>query len=41
MRIVVVASLGHKLGMPTIQVDDMNWDMNYGANPRIPACYIG
>ena len=32
-RIVVVASLGYKLGIRTIQFDDMNWDMNYSANP--------
>lgn len=31
-RIVVVASLGYKLGLRTIQFDDMNWDKNYGAN---------
>ena len=32
-RIVVVASLGYKLGLKTIQFDDMNWDKNYSANP--------
>jgi NAD(P)-dependent dehydrogenase (short-subunit alcohol dehydrogenase family) len=32
-RIVVVASLGYKLGKRTIQFDDMNWDKNYSANP--------
>ncbi|MCY0092770.1 SDR family NAD(P)-dependent oxidoreductase [Hoeflea ulvae] len=32
-RIVVVASLGYKLGSRTIQFDDMNWDRNYSANP--------
>ncbi|MCP4819457.1 MAG: SDR family oxidoreductase, partial [Shimia sp.] len=32
-RIVVVASLGYKLGIRTIQFDDMNWDGNYSANP--------
>ncbi len=32
-RIVVVASLGYKLGIKTIQFDDMNWDKNYSANP--------
>ena len=31
-RIVVVASLGYKMGLRTIQFDDMNWDRNYGAN---------
>lgn len=31
-RIVVVASLGYKLGSRTIQFDDMNWDKNYSAN---------
>lgn len=31
-RIVVVASLGYKLGIKTIQFDDMNWDRNYSAN---------
>jgi len=32
-RIVVVASLGYKMGLRTIQFDDMNWDKNYKANP--------
>lgn len=32
-RIVVVASLGYKLGLRTIQFEDMNWDKNYRANP--------
>ncbi|CAM9540628.1 unnamed protein product [Ectocarpus sp. 6 AP-2014] len=32
-RIVVVASLGYKMGIRTIQFDDMNWDKNYSANP--------
>ena len=32
-RIVVVASLGYKMGLRTIQFDDMNWDRNYRANP--------
>ncbi len=31
-RIVVVASLGYKMGLRTIQFDDMNWDKNYNAN---------
>lgn len=31
-RIVVVASLGYKLGIKTIQFDDMNWDKNYSPN---------
>ncbi|MEO1544198.1 MAG: SDR family oxidoreductase [Pseudomonadota bacterium] len=31
-RIVVVASLGYKLGIRTIQFDDMNWDKNYSPN---------
>ncbi len=31
-RIVVVASLGYKLGLRTIQFDDMNWDKKYSAN---------
>ena len=31
-RIVVVASLGYKMGLRTIQFDDMNWDKNYSAN---------
>ena len=32
-RIVVVASLGYKMGLRTIQFDDMNWDAKYRANP--------
>ncbi|WP_163849561.1 SDR family oxidoreductase [Pseudooceanicola aestuarii] len=32
-RIVVVASLGYKLGLRTIQFDDLNWDNNYSPNP--------
>ncbi len=32
-RIVVVASLGYKMGLRTIQFDDMNWDKRYSANP--------
>ncbi len=31
-RIVVVASLGYKLGIRTIQFDDMDWDANYSPN---------
>ncbi|WP_394131902.1 SDR family oxidoreductase [Shewanella maritima] len=31
-RIVVVASEGHKLGLKTIQFNDMNWDKNYHPN---------
>lgn len=31
-RIVVVASLGYKMGIKTIQFDDMNWDENYHQN---------
>lgn len=31
-RIVIVASLGYKLGIRTIQFDDMNWDKKYRAN---------
>lgn len=31
-RIVVVASLGYKMGLKTIQFDDMNWDKNYQQN---------
>lgn len=31
-RIVVVASLGYKMGIKTIQFDDMNWDDNYHQN---------
>ena len=32
-RIVVVASLGYKMGLRTIRFDDMNWEKGYGANP--------
>lgn len=32
-RIVVVASLGYKMGLKTIKFDDMNWENNYSANP--------
>lgn len=31
-RIVVVGSLGYKMGLKTIQFDDMNWDQNYHPN---------
>lgn len=31
-RIVVVSSEGHKMGLRTIQFDDMNWDKNYHSN---------
>lgn len=31
-RIVVVASEGHKMGLRTIQFEDMNWDKNYHPN---------
>lgn len=31
-RIVVVASLGYKMGLKTMQFDDMNWDNNYHQN---------
>lgn len=31
-RIVAVASLGYKMGLRTIQFDDMNWDRNYHQN---------
>ncbi len=31
-RIVVVASLGYKMGLQTIQFDDMNWDKAYHQN---------
>ena len=31
-HIVVVASLGYKMGIRTIQFDDMNWDGNYHQN---------
>jgi NAD(P)-dependent dehydrogenase (short-subunit alcohol dehydrogenase family) len=31
-RIVVVSSEGHKMGLRSIQFNDMNWDNNYHAN---------
>jgi len=31
-RIVVVGSEGYKMGIKTIQIDDMNWDKNYHPN---------
>ena len=31
-RIVVVASLGYKMGLRTIKFDDLNWDNKYNAN---------
>ncbi|MGV6806114.1 MAG: SDR family oxidoreductase [Ruegeria sp.] len=31
-RIVVVSSLGYKMGLRTIQFDDINWDDNYHQN---------
>ena len=31
-RIVVVSSEGHKMGLKTIQFEDMNWDKNYHPN---------
>lgn len=31
-RIVVVSSEGYKMGLKTIQFDDMNWDKNYHPN---------
>jgi NAD(P)-dependent dehydrogenase (short-subunit alcohol dehydrogenase family) len=31
-RIIVVASEGYKMGLKTIQFDDMNWDKNYHPN---------
>lgn len=31
-RIVVVSSLGYKMGMKTINFDDMNWDKKYNPN---------
>ncbi len=31
-RIVVVASLGYKMGLKTMQFEDMNWDQNYHQN---------
>lgn len=36
-RIVVVASEGYKMGIKTIQFDDMNWDKNY--NPMNTYCH--
>ncbi len=32
-RIVVVASLGYKMGRRTIGFDDLHWDQKYSANP--------
>ena len=32
-RVVVVASLGYKMGLRTIQFDDLNWEKKYSANP--------
>ncbi len=32
-RIVVVASLGYKMGLKTIQFEDLNWEKKYSANP--------
>ncbi|WP_424934517.1 SDR family oxidoreductase [Amaricoccus macauensis] len=32
-RIVVVASLGYKMGLRTIRFDDMNWEAGYKPNP--------
>ncbi len=31
-RIVVVASLGYKMGLRRIKFEDLNWEQNYGAN---------
>lgn len=31
-RVVVVASLGYKMGLKTMQFEDMNWDKNYHQN---------
>ena len=31
-RVVVVSSLGYKMGIKRIQFDDMNWDKNYHQN---------
>ena len=31
-RIVVVSSEGHRMGLKTMQFDDMNWDKNYHPN---------
>ncbi len=36
-RIVVVGSEGYKMGIKTIQFDDMNWDKNY--NPMHTYCH--
>lgn len=36
-RIVVVSSEGYKMGIKTIQFDDMNWDNNY--NPMKTYCH--
>lgn len=36
-RIVVVGSEGYKMGIKTIQFDDMNWDKNY--NPNSTYCH--
>jgi len=36
-RIVVVGSEGYKMGIKTIQFDDMNWDKNY--NPMKTYCH--
>lgn len=36
-RIVVVGSEGYKMGIKTIQFDDMNWDKNY--NPMNTYCH--
>ena len=36
-RIVVVASEGYKMGLKTIQFEDMNWDKNY--NPMNTYCH--
>ena len=36
-RIVVVGSEGYKMGLKTIQFDDMNWDKNY--NPMKTYCH--
>ena len=32
-RIVVVSSLGYKMGLRTIQFDDINWEKSYKPNP--------
>lgn len=36
-RIVVVGSEGYKMGLKTIQFDDMNWELNY--NPMRTYCH--